>query len=217
MVVMVFTLIMAYLIGSIPTAMIVSRILTGADIRRIGDGNMGARNVTRSLGVGPGIIVGGADFCKGAGAVLLARSMGGTSVLQLAAGAAVVLGHDFPILAGFRGGQGLAASLGVLTVLLPMQTLWGLLIFGSAFLVFRNFDLSAGLGLGLIVWLTWRADRSIGYVVYAALLFVSVGIKKWIDLPRHEAIKRMRIAKAPGQLTDNGGLNNGVHLNHLPK
>jgi glycerol-3-phosphate acyltransferase PlsY len=217
MAIVVFTLIMAYLIGSIPTALIVTRILTDADIRKIGDGNMGARNVTRSLGVGPGIIVGGADFCKGAGAVLLARSMGGTSVQQLAAGAAVVLGHDFPILAGLRGGQGLAASLGVLTVLLPLQTLWGLLVFGSAFLIFRNFDLSAGLGLGLIVWLTWRADKSMGYVVYAAILFVSIGIKKWIDLPRQESIKRISSVESPGQLTDEGGLNNGVHLNHFSK
>ncbi len=172
-----------YLLGSIPTALLVSRRLAGVDIRQIGDGNMGARNVQRTLGWGPGIVVAAGDFGKGSAAVLLARALVGDPLWHMMAGVAAVVGHDFPVWAGFRGGQGMATSLGALTVLMPRQTLIGLVAFGASYPVVRSFDFSAAIGLGLIVLLAWQAGLPFLWVLYAAALFVSIGLKKWLDLP----------------------------------
>lgn len=185
----VLALLLAYLLGSLPTALLVSRWVAGVDIREVGDGNMGARNVTRTLGWWPGATVACVDFSKGALAVLLSRSLALSAGWQLAAGAAAVLGHDFPLWAGFRGGQGMAASLGVLAVLMPVQTLWGLGVFGGAYLLSRNFDLSAAFGLGLIVVQAYLAGLPLTWVAYAAVLFVSVGLKKALDTGRRRAVQ----------------------------
>jgi glycerol-3-phosphate acyltransferase PlsY len=187
-----------YLLGSIPTAVLVSRRVAGVDIRRIGDGNMGARNVQRTLGWGPGILVAVADFGKGSAAVLLARGLVGHPPWQMIAGVAAVLGHDFPVWVGFRGGQGMATSLGALTVLMPLQTAVGLSAFGASYLMVRNFDLSAGIGLGLIVVLAWNAGLPLAWVLYAAGLFVSIGLKKWLDLPHRRRLDANRRAGGSG-------------------
>ena len=101
-------LLIAYLLGSIPTALIVTRRVAKVDIRTVGDGNMGAHNVHRILGWGPSILVAAVDFSKGALAVILLNVFGFGLAWQLGALACAVLGHDFPICARFRGGQGLA-------------------------------------------------------------------------------------------------------------
>ena len=180
----------AYLFGSVPTALILSHLMGRGDIRLLGDGNMGARNATHVLGWGAGAVVAGVDFSKGALAVAVARQVDSIPLLQLAAGVAAVLGHDFPIWAGFRGGQGMATSLGGLSLLMPEATFWGLAAFAGAYGVTRLFDLSAGIGLGLLVLLAWRAGEPTAWVVYAASLFVFIAIKKWLALPRRRALIR---------------------------
>jgi glycerol-3-phosphate acyltransferase PlsY len=178
----------AYLFGSVPTALILSHLMGRGDIRLLGDGNMGARNATHVLGWGAGAVVAGVDFSKGALAVAAARQVDAMPWLPLAAGFAAVLGHDFPIWVGFRGGQGMATSLGGLSLLTPESTFWGLAAFTAAYLVTRLFDLSAGIGLGLLILLAWRAGEPMASVVYAGSLFVLIAIKKRLDLPRRRAL-----------------------------
>ena len=193
-------LLSAYFLGSLPTALLVSRLVAHADIRELGDGNMGARNVTRTLGWRPGVLVATVDFSKGALAVLLARIFDLSLVWQLAAGISAVIGHDFPIWAGFRGGQGMAAILGTLFVLMPTETSWGLIGFGSAYLLARNFDLSAATGLGLLAFLAYMFDQPQVFLGYAVILFLSIPAKKALDWPRRIQLKRESIAMA--QLDD---------------
>jgi glycerol-3-phosphate acyltransferase PlsY len=188
----VLAILASYLLGSFPSAVLVSRALAGVDIRTLGDGNMGARNTTRSIGWRLGIMVAILDFGKGAIGVALARNLGLSLNGQLLSGVAVVLGHDFPIWAHFRGGQGMAASLGVLMVLMPDSTIWGLTVFGASFLLLRNFDISAALGLGITVALALLQGQPAQSVACAALLFVSIGVKKWLDLPRRAADRTSR-------------------------
>lgn len=183
-------LLAAYFIGSLPTALLVSRAVAGVDIREIGDGNMGARNVTRTLGWKPGIAVAAVDFSKGALAVLLARAFNLNLTWQLAAGVCAVLGHDFPIWAGFRGGQGMAAILGTLLVFMPKETAGGLVVFGLAYLLTRNFDLSAALGLGFLAFLTWFFNHPDVLFTYVVILFLTIPAKKILDWPR-----RLRLQK----------------------
>jgi glycerol-3-phosphate acyltransferase PlsY len=146
-------LLAAYLLGSIPTALIITRWLGKVDIRTVGDGNMGAHNVHRILGWGPSILVAAVDFSKGALAVVLMNLFGFGLTWQLAALACAVLGHDFPIFAHFRGGQGLACTLGGLTALSFFEMLIGLTLYGLIYLITRNADLGAGIGTGLGVFL----------------------------------------------------------------
>jgi glycerol-3-phosphate acyltransferase PlsY len=109
--------VLAYLIGSVPFAFLVSR-RHGIDLRRVGSGNLGASNVLRAAGVGRAVLTLTLDGLKGAVAVLLAAGLGG-GVTAMAAGLASIAGHVYPIWLGFRGGKGVATAAGVFAVLAP--------------------------------------------------------------------------------------------------
>ena len=114
--------IVGYLLGSIPTGYIAGRIFKKVDIRRVGDGNMGAQNVFRQLGAKLGVAVGLIDAGKGALAILIAQAANLPQIAVLIAGAAAVIGHNWPIFLRFRGGRGEATTIGVLltTITQPM-------------------------------------------------------------------------------------------------
>ena len=109
-------IILAYLIGSIPTAYVLAKGLLGVDIRQHGSGNVGATNVFRVLGKGPGCLVLLIDILKGIVAVsILPDLMGLTHMVHLVLLAmAVVCGHNWTIFLQFKGGKGVATTLGVL-------------------------------------------------------------------------------------------------------
>jgi glycerol-3-phosphate acyltransferase PlsY len=115
-------IIVSYLLGSLPTAYIAGRLLKGKDIRQLGDSNMGAANAFRQLGARVGITVGVVDAAKGALAIALAEKAGLTQVMVLSCGLAAVVGHNWPVFLGFRGGRGMSTSIGVLlsTVTYPI-------------------------------------------------------------------------------------------------
>jgi len=112
-----------YLIGSVPFALILGRVWGVADLRVVGSGNLGAANVLRVSGVTPGLLVAVLDASKGAASVLLAQRWQGPVELSAAAGVAAVIGHVFPVWAGFRGGKGVATSAGVFAILAPAASL----------------------------------------------------------------------------------------------
>lgn len=112
--------VVCYLIGSINSSILISRIVTGKDIRESGSGNAGATNMLRTMGKKYAIITLVIDILKGVVAILLAKlsmKLGVTDIGTYIAGVAVVLGHNFPVFFGFRGGKGVATSLGVVLLL----------------------------------------------------------------------------------------------------
>lgn len=111
-----FGILLSYLIGSIPTAYIFGKLSKGIDIRQHGSGNVGATNVFRVLGKGPGIIVLVIDILKGVLAVaLIADLLGLTDILyRILLGLCAVSGHNWTIFLKFKGGKGIATSFGVL-------------------------------------------------------------------------------------------------------
>jgi glycerol-3-phosphate acyltransferase PlsY len=129
------------------------------------------------------------DFSKGGLAVLLARQLGCSLNWQLASGVSAVLGHDFPIYARFRGGQGMASILGTLVVFMPVQTIFGLILFGVAYWLWRNFDLSAALGLGLLASFAWYTGQPNILILYTVLLLLSIPAKKAFDWPRRRRLR----------------------------
>ncbi|WP_198936758.1 glycerol-3-phosphate 1-O-acyltransferase PlsY [Domibacillus epiphyticus] len=111
-------LISAYLLGSIPSGLIVGKIFFGIDIREHGSGNLGATNTFRVLGKKAGAFVTAADILKGTAAASLPLLF--DAHVSLLAGLIAVIGHIFPIFAGFRGGKAVATSAGVLLAYNPL-------------------------------------------------------------------------------------------------
>lgn len=111
--------VMAYLIGSIPFALLLAR-RSGADLRRSGSGNLGAANVLRVSGVRTGVTVAALDIAKGAASVIVAQRLGGGPGTAALAGFAAIVGHIYPVWLRFRGGKGVATACGVFSVLTPV-------------------------------------------------------------------------------------------------
>ncbi len=118
-------IIAGYLLGSLPTGYLAGRLRRGIDVRQTGDSNTGAANVFRQVGHGTGIAVGLLDAGKGSLAIFLAQAAVLPQAAVLFAGAAAVIGHNWPVFLGFRGGRGESTSIGVLLAVLtaPMLVL----------------------------------------------------------------------------------------------
>ncbi|MDW8309227.1 MAG: glycerol-3-phosphate 1-O-acyltransferase PlsY [Verrucomicrobiales bacterium] len=142
----------AYLLGSIPTGYLVARA-RGVDIRAVGSGNIGATNVFRTLGRGPGIFVLVVDALKGfvacrifgtLGAAWFAGQSGSVrEFFPIVAGLSAVLGHNYTCWLGFKGGKGIATSAGVLLALFPKAFLAVLGVWALVFAVGRYVSLAS--------------------------------------------------------------------------
>lgn len=142
----------AYFIGGLSPAMLICRLTTGKDIRETGSGNAGATNVLRSIGVRAGLLTFVLDVLKGVLPTLIAKLVianpYGVYAAYLA-GFMVILGHAFPMLLGFRGGKGVATSLGMLFVLQPLAT--AVLLFLALGLMFATGYVSLGSIVSIIL------------------------------------------------------------------
>ena len=125
---MIPMVLLAYLIGSVPFALLFARRWGAVDLRRIGSGNLGAANVLRVSGVTAGVLVAVLDITKGAVSVMLAERFGGSAAAP-AAGLAAIAGHIYPVWLRFRGGKGVATACGVFSVLTPLAIPPALAIF----------------------------------------------------------------------------------------
>jgi acyl phosphate:glycerol-3-phosphate acyltransferase len=119
MILAILAIILSYIAGSIPFAYIVVKLMKGTDIRNVGSGNVGFTNATRSLGIGKGLIVLFADAGKGVAAVLAISKLGmiqDNSLLHfmpVICGLAAIIGHIWTVFLKFKGGKGVATSLGI--------------------------------------------------------------------------------------------------------
>ena len=115
----ILSAIIGYLLGCIPCGVLIARIYGHMDIRKTGSGNSGTTNVLRTLGWAPSLLTLAGDCIKGVLAALIGRWLGGEAGM-LAGGLFAVLGHDFPVFMKFKGGKGIATSLGVTLVVCPL-------------------------------------------------------------------------------------------------
>jgi len=165
-----------YLLGAIPTAYIAGRIVMGKDIRRMGDENAGAANAYRELNPKAGVLVGVVDVAKGALVVLIAQAANVSQIVVLFTGVAAVIGHNWPVFLGFRGGRGVSTTIGILYVLvtLPMliMTLPTLLILIKK----RNVTLSMAFLFIVLPFVDWWLKVPAGIIAYGVALPALVGI-----------------------------------------
>jgi glycerol-3-phosphate acyltransferase PlsY len=178
-------LLTAYLLGSIPTSVWIGKRFYDIDVREFGSGNAGATNTFRVLGRRAGIPVLIIDILKGVVAVALAYlsgfEVGSDSFIdfQLGLGVATLLGHIFPIFAGFRGGKGVATMLGVVVCITPVSCALALLVFLAILFSSRMVSLSsmfAGLAYPFMLNMVMGNDvriLTVFSVIVAALLIVT--------------------------------------------
>jgi len=126
---MISVVLAAYLLGSVPFALLLARRWGARDLRRIGSGNLGAANVMRASGVTAGLLVAVLDIMKGAASVTLAARLSDSAAAPAAAGLAAILGHIYPVWLRFRGGKGVATACGVFSILAPAAILPALGLF----------------------------------------------------------------------------------------
>lgn len=144
---MALIILLAYLIGSIPFALLMARRWSAADLRLVGSGNLGAANVMRASGVTAGVLVAVLDMAKGAASVWLAERFATNAAAPAAAGFAAIVGHVYPVWLRFRGGKGVATACGVFSVLTPMAVPPSLAIFIGAVWLTKYISLGSVLAL----------------------------------------------------------------------
>lgn len=171
-------IILAYLLGSIPSGLIVGKLFYGIDIRQHGSGNLGGTNSFRTLGIKAGIAVTAADILKGTLATLLAKIFGvDESIHPLLIGLFAVIGHMFPVFAGFRGGKAVATSAGVLLAYVPLLFLFLVVVFFISLKICKYVSLSSIIaGIFAIIYSLVRTfltgDWPLLVVVFALSSFV---------------------------------------------
>ncbi|WP_404433193.1 glycerol-3-phosphate 1-O-acyltransferase PlsY [Sutcliffiella horikoshii] len=175
-------IILAYLIGSIPFALVVGKVGYGIDIREHGSGNLGGTNTFRTLGVKAGMIVTICDILKGTLAASLPFLLG-ADIHPLLAGACAVVGHVYPIFAKFRGGKAVATSGGVLLFASPL--LFGLMLFCFfLFLFLTKYVSLSSMLTGVVTTIYSIAFGDLPLIIAVSLLTVFVIFKHRANIGR---------------------------------
>lgn len=190
-------LVLSYLVGSIPTAIIAGKVLRGIDVRQFGSGNAGGTNAFRVLGWKAGLFVSLFDIAKGAFATVVISQIRfdapflNPTVLMILAGLCAILGHTFTIFAGFKGGKGVACGAGMIIGLYPVVFLFCLLVFALVLFstgIVAVSSISAAVSLPVILWLF---DRFGSMPIDNALLIFSIIIPVFIIFTHRSNIKRL--------------------------
>lgn len=206
MVLNVITAIIAYLIGSINFSVILSKKMAGFDVREKGSGNAGTTNMLRSVGKKAAALTLICDILKGIVAILIAMFIGwafqveNQSLLVQIAGIAVVIGHTFPVFFGFKGGKGVATSLGIL-IMSNWQIGLICLVFGVILIVLtRMVSLGSCAAAVLFPVLTlfitenYIVTQGSGYLIYSIILAVIVLFNHRSNIKRILAGKENKIS-----------------------
>ena len=172
-----------YILGSIPTAYLVTRWKTGKDIRKLGGGNVGGLNTFKEVGILPAIIVTLVDIGKGAAVIAITYyTLDLEQVFVLVSAVGAVAGHNWMPWLKFTGGKGMGAAVGALVMIMPIYG-WTLelAIFGGIvvipLLLTRNVALSMGLGLVSLPFLGWLSMHSGLFVIWSLVVGIIIAIK----------------------------------------
>ncbi len=180
-------ILVGYLIGSVPVAYLIGRIAAGVDVREIGEGNVGARNVFHEVGNGWGIAVFVGDFAKGVAVVALFAD---TPTWQLeTAAVAMIIGHAFPIWLRFIGGKGLSAAGGFAVALMPWGGVIGAASAGPVWLATRRFLPTLIVCTVVMFVAAPFTGATWGTMLLGVSVFLVVAAKRVIDEPRMREVE----------------------------
>ena len=179
-------ILLAYLVGSIPFGLILSKLFAKRDIRSAGSGNIGATNVMRVLGKKLGVLTLMFDILKGAIFVILAEVVTHSEIWASLAGLAAFLGHLYPIYLKFRGGKGVATSVGIFLFLAPYALLVDIVIFLLVVYQTRYVSLGSIIAAALLPVILLVFSYSYVYVILAVIM------GGFIILRHRDNIQRLR-------------------------
>jgi len=174
---------LAFLIGSIPFGIIIAKA-KGVDLKKVGSGNIGATNVLRSIGKYPALLTLLGDVLKGTAAVALGRYFGSGPVFEGLVGFCAILGHNFSLFLGFRGGKGVATSFGVLSFYSPQTALFTFIIWLIVVMTTKYSSLGALVSFGLL-------PLSIMFFDHKNKIIIAVLITILIFMRHKDNIKRL--------------------------
>jgi acyl phosphate:glycerol-3-phosphate acyltransferase len=190
----ILALIVAYLLGSIPTAVWIGKAFYGIDVREFGSGNAGATNTFRVLGKKAGIPVLLIDMLKGWLAVSMAWLVSDAPVntqpfvnLEIVLGVTAVIGHIFPVFAGFRGGKGIATLFGVVLAVHPWACLMASGVFLLVFLAFNYVSLgsiTAGVSFPLFIITVFGGEVVPSMVIFSVMVAILILITHQKNIER---------------------------------
>lgn len=191
---------MGYLLGSIPAGLIAGYVARGIDIREYGSGKTGFTNVLRTVGPRWGAIALVADIAKGVVPVVIARIISDEPYVAAAAGIAAMVGHDWPVFAGFRGGRGVATSYGAALALNPIAAA-ALAPVGLGLLAVTRIMSVMSVGMAPVVAVVFvvlaAADvHPWAYAVYAIVAAAQIVLLHWENIRRLLAGTEPRLGRA---------------------
>lgn len=186
-----------YLLGSLPTGLLVVRALTGTDIRTLGSGNIGTVNVYRVAGLGASALVLAVDMLKGAAAVLLARAWGQAETAQVTAGLAAIAGHNWSLFLRFRGGKGIATSFGVLLAISPLVGLVAAAVWGAVVGISQYASLGSLLGVASVPLLMWWRREPLPHLVFGIITVAFAVYRHRANLVRLISGTELKITDKP--------------------
>ena len=193
----VVVLALGYLLGSLPTGLLVVRALTGQDIRAAGSGNIGTVNVYRVAGLWASILVLAVDMLKGAVPVILARMWGQPAETQVAGGLAAIAGHNWSLFLRFGGGKGIAASFGVLLAISPPVGFVAAAVWGVVVAITRYASLGSLLGMiSVPVTMWWRREPA-AHLVFGLITLTFAMYRHRANLARLISGTELRITDKP--------------------
>jgi glycerol-3-phosphate acyltransferase PlsY len=164
-----FLILCAFLLGSIPFGVVVAKIY-GVNLRKVGSGNIGATNVLRAMGKGPAVLTLVGDVLKGSLAVVLGRFFFHSPSLEGIIGLSAIVGHNFSLFLRFRGGKGVATSIGVLLIYSPKVGVLTVILWLMVILITRYSSLAAIVSFGVLPLGIYILDYSQGKLIISILI-----------------------------------------------
>jgi glycerol-3-phosphate acyltransferase PlsY len=192
---------LAYLLGSVPFAFLLSR-RRGIDLRRVGSGNVGATNVLRTSGVRIAVMAMGLDAIKGVVAVVMTQRMTGGVGVPMAAGLASVIGHIYPVWLRFRGGKGVATAAGVFVVLTPVALGIASAAFFLAVVITRYISVGSVVGALTLAVVAIASDAPGVVEIGSAIAAVVIVQRHRANIARVLAGTERRVGQRLPRLTD---------------
>lgn len=169
-----FLIVIAYLLGAIPFGVLIARVQKGIDIREHGSGNIGTSNILRTLGKRAALLTLTGDILKGYAPILLGRFWGLSELSIVLAGGAAIIGHNWPVYIGFRGGKGVATSFGAALGIMPGIAGLTLLIYLAVAGIARYTSLAALISSASLLLWVHLLKGSRAQVLFAATAIVLI-------------------------------------------
>lgn len=176
------SILIGYLLGSIPTAYLMAKWRKGIDIRDVDVGNAGAGAIFRTCGKTAGGVVAAVDIGKGVATIFIAQALHSSELWVIAAGFAAIIGHSYPVFIGFKGGQGAATIIGEFLVLAPIAmgiTLvpLAIILFSKPRLFAQRLFFAIFISSPLLPVLIWVFGGSAWLIIYSIVAILSVVLR----------------------------------------